>query len=84
MTYLFIGGHADGKWIAVPDNNSEIRIPYQTGGGGYDNDTYHPRRLAGGDGGLFTLYVLEGISGTDAMSWLIHGYRRGPQKAINA
>jgi hypothetical protein len=69
MTYLFIGGRADGKRIAVPDGISVYRVPHNSG-----YDTYHRMQLAGADGTQFVVYVYEYLNGTDVIRLLIYRY----------
>lgn len=79
MNYLFIGGHADGKWIGLPDGTSVYHAPYRCG-----YDTYYAVRLAGCDGEVFTVYAQKDLSGSDVMRHLITNYQPLQQKAVSA
>lgn len=79
MNCLFIGGCADGRWIDILSGSSIFRVPHFNG-----YDTYYVSRLAGSDGGVFTVYAERKLSDSDIMRYLVTHYRPVEEKAISA
>jgi len=79
MLYLFIGGCADGKRIALPHLVSVYYVPCNANRHGSqvcvtDRATYRSMEFAGSDGEQFTVFALDGMSGSDVLRSLISNY----------
>jgi hypothetical protein len=72
-TYLFIGGPADGKRMAV--EYPRVAIPVKEIGQGVKQARYEKTRLWG-DEQWFEVFVLEGMKGDELVSRLLAGYKK--------
>lgn len=83
MKYLFIGGSKDGEWITVHKGN-RINFPIlDKDQNKYNKDTYR-KEIFLSEGNKVVLYILEGISNTEAFQRLLEGYSAYYNPTANA
>jgi len=85
MKYLFIGGCADGRWMEVPEDVSQLKVrdyhltvTIPRTSSNFIDELYERRQIVGhdlqGESRFFDVFCLTSLTGSTLMQMLIEGY----------